>query len=205
MQGNKQTIPEGYMQDAQGRLWPVETIREIDRERDTLVRELFAKAEEMAAVMAKFKEAAMGDVQAFVDLSAEKYSVKLGGVKGNVTLMSFNGELKIQRANDEYMVADERLQIAKELIDQCIHKWSGGADPKIRVLVNDAFRVDKKGKVNVNRILGLRRLDIQDETWQEAMKAIGESLQVLDTKAYLRFYKRDDKGVYQPVSLNIAA
>lgn len=194
-----------YMKDAQGRLVPMEMVKEIDRERDSIVKEIVAKGKEVAGIIDIFKSKAMGDVQAFVDLSAEKYGVKKGGVKGNVTLMSFDGAYKVQRAIDETIEFDERLQAAKKLIDECLHEWSEGSRAEIKALINDAFYVDKKGKLNANRILGLRRLDIKDVKWQKAMTAIGESLQVTGTKAYIRIYERQADGAYKQISLDVAA
>ena len=96
--------------------------------------------------------------------------------------------------------------MAKELIDQCIHEWSNGARSEIRALVNDAFQVDKEGRVNTARILSLRRLDIQDEKWLTAMQAIGESIQVAGSKTYFRVYERvGDSDQYKAIVLDIAA
>jgi len=112
----------------------------------------------------------------------------------------------VQRAIAESLVFDERLQVAKELIDQCIHEWSEGARVEIRALINDAFQVDKEGRVNTGRILGLRRLDIKGEKWEQAMKAISESLQVAGSKTYFRVYERiGDTDQYRPIPLDIAA
>jgi hypothetical protein len=37
MSSHDETVPQGYMKDAQGRLVPVDQVREIDRARDELV------------------------------------------------------------------------------------------------------------------------------------------------------------------------
>lgn len=200
------SIPEGYMQDAKGALWPKDTVREIDLVRDELVREIVARAKEQSEQLAKFKAGVFGDIEAFVQLSGEKYGVKMGGAKGNVSLLSFDGRYKLQRAVAESLAFDERLQIAKELIDQCIHEWSTGSRAEIRALVNDSFQVDKEGRVNAARILSLRRLDITDEKWGKAMQAISESIQVAGSKTYFRVYERvGDTDQYRPISLDIAA
>ena len=61
-------------------------------------------------------------------------------------------------------------------------------------------------KINTGRVLALRRLDIRDEKWQKAMMAIGESLQVVGSKEYVRFYERvGDSDQYQPINLDVAA
>lgn len=192
------------MEDQLGRMVPVEQIREIDRERDALVTEIVGKARAVSAQIQQFKAGVMGDIQAFVDLSAERFEVKVGGSKGNISLLSYDGRYKVQRAIDEYIVFDERLQVAKALIDECIHAWSEGSRSEIRVLINDAFQVDQQGKVNTKRILGLRRLNIADERWRKAMDAIGESIQVTGSKAYIRVYERKADGSYEQISLDVS-
>ena len=76
---------------------------------------------------------------------------------------------------------------------------------KVAVLVQDAFRVNTNGDIRTGSVLGLRRLDIQDERWLRAMQAISEAVSVLGSKTYLRLYQRDARGAYQPISLDIAA
>lgn len=199
------SIPPGYRADANGRLVPEAMIKPIDRTRDELVLELVRQALAMHAALVEFKGKVFNDINAFVDLSAEQYGVKFGGKKGNLTLYTFDGRYKVQVAIAEHMVFDERLQAAKHLIDECIIDWSQNSRDEIKVLVQSAFDTDKEGKINTGRVLGLRRLDIKDEKWQKAMQAISESLQVVGSKEYVRFYERVGEDRYQPISLDVAA
>lgn len=202
------SIPEGYMQDATGRLWPTETVKEIDRLRDDLVHEIVAKARALNAAIAQFKGTVFGDVESFIGLSGEKYGAVPRGAagKGNVTLTSFDGRYKVQRAVSEYITFDERLIAAKALIDECITEWSVGSRPELHVLVNDAFQVDRAGNINTGRVLALRRIDIKDKRWQSAMTAIGEAVQVVGSKSYIRVYERiGDSDQYQAIPLDVAA
>lgn len=200
------TIPAGYRADASGRLIPESMIKPIDLTRDALVQEIARQAKIVSDGLREFKNRVFTDINAFVELSAEEYGVKLGGKKGNLTLYSFDGAFKIQVAIAERMVFDERLQSAKHLIDECITEWSEGSRDEIKVLVQDAFQTDQEGKINTGRVLGLRRLDIKDEKWATAMKAIGESLQVVGSKEYVRFYERiAGSDEYRPISLDVAA
>ena len=204
MEVSKQ-IPEGYMEDGQGRLVPVESIKQADLARNDLVRELMKKAQDLQAILANFKAKAMSDIEAFVELSGEQYGAKLGGKKGNVTLYSFDGRFKLLRSIDDFIVFDERLQAAKALIDECLKRWVKGSQKELRTIVNDAFQVDKTGRINTTRVLSLRRLDIEDETWQNAMQAISDSVQVISSKSYIRFYERLTDGSYKQLNLNISA
>ena len=70
-------------------------------------------------------------------------------------------------------------------------QWSEGVNENLRAIVDDAFNVGKSGLVSTSRVLGLRRLNIKDATWKKAMDAITESMQVVSSKTYMRFYERD--------------
>jgi hypothetical protein len=140
-----------------------------------------------------------------VELSANQFNKTWGGKKGNITLTSYDGRYKLVVAMNDTITFDERLQIARQIIGECLDKWSTDSRPEIRMLVNDAFQVDKTGKISTERVLGLRRLDISDPDWQEAMRAINESIQISGSKQYLRFYERDENGTYQAIPLDVTA
>lgn len=193
------------MFDPQGRFVPMSLIKPLDRTRHDLVCEIVARAKKASAALAEFKIDTLADVGAFVELSAEQYDVHIGGKKGNITLYSFDGQFKVQRQIAEHIVFDERLQVAKALIDACIDDWATNVRDELRVLVNDAFQVNKEGKISTTRVLGLRRLDISDEKWRQAMVAIGDSIQVAGSKTYLRVYERiGESDQYRPISLDLA-
>ncbi|OHX21218.1 DUF3164 family protein [Chromobacterium sphagni] len=197
--------PDGYWKDAKGHLVPESLIKPIDRERDNLVRALVKDAQELSEVLGRFKARAFGDIAAFVDLSTEQYGAALGGKKGNLTLYSFDGKYKINRASQDKIGFDERLQAARAKIDECLADWTAGARPELQVIVNEAFATDKQGQINTGRVLALRRYDIQDERWKEAMTAIGEAVQVVASRSYIRVYERvGDTDQYRPIPLDIA-
>jgi hypothetical protein len=197
-------IPQGYMEDAQGRLIPIEKIKPIDLERDALVREIVEAALKLRQHLAEFKLQRLGDIDAFIELSMERYGVKFGGVKGNVQLSTFDGKYKVRRDQAEHLTFDEGVQAAKALIDECINEWAEGSNANLKVIVNDAFKVNQEGKLDIRRILELRRYDIDDPRWNRAMDAIGESLQVVGSSTYLRIYERTDTGRYEQIPLDLA-
>lgn len=191
--------------DAKGRWVPIALVKEIDLARHELVLELVERARHASEFLAHFKHDVMADIDAFVDLSAEKYQVHLGGKKGNVTLTTYDGRYKIVRAMADRLVFDERLQVAKELVDGCITEWTTGSRDEIRALVEHAFQVDKQGKISTERVLGLRKLDIKSDRWREAMRAIADSVQIASTTAYVRFYERVGEGNdYRAIPLDLA-
>lgn len=200
-----QAIPEGYRVDAKGRLIPEESIKPIDQARDELAIELVTKAIELNRQLAQFKAEAFGDIESFVQLSAEEYGVHVGGKKGNVSLLSFDGRYKIQRQIADNITFDERLEAAKALIDDCLKDWTDGARSEVKVIVQDAFRTDKQGNLRTGAVLALRRHQFDDPRWLKAMDAIADAVQVTGSKSYVRIYERiGETERYQPISLNIA-
>ncbi|MFW6346633.1 MAG: DUF3164 family protein [Halomonas sp.] len=198
------SVPEGFRQDAKGRLVPEDQIKEIDKLRDEFVLSIVDRACELRDELRDFKGDVFSEIEAFVETSAQEYDVQIGGKKGNVQLTSFDGQYKVIRAIQEHITFDERLQAAKGLIDECLKEWTADARPEIATIVQDAFRVDSAGNIRTGQVLGLRRLNIQDPRWLRAMDAIADAVQVTGSKSYVRVYKRDDKGRYLPISLNIA-
>ncbi|WP_255448627.1 DUF3164 family protein, partial [Telmatospirillum sp. J64-1] len=162
-------IPEGYMKDAKGRLVPEHLVTAEDKLEDQMVRKVLGYADELSAQIARFKGHTFEDVGAFLSLIAEKYQSKRGGQKGNMTFTTYDGTMKIQVQVADSITFGPQLQIAKDLIDECIAEWAEGAPDEIRALVEYAFRTDKEGLVNREAIFALRRIDIQDRRWQQAM------------------------------------
>lgn len=196
---------ENYMEDASGRLTPVRLIKEIDLQRDTLVKELFLKAEALSYNIQQFKTESFNDIAAHVSLAAEKYGLKIGGNKGNVTLLSYDGKYKIVRSVAEKLDFNESLAAAKELIDRCIIKWSDGINEHLKTLVDKAFKTDREGKISTVKVLDLMTVKINDADWCTAMQALSDSMSVSSTKSYIRFYARQPDGSYKAVPLDIAA
>lgn len=198
------TVPDGYRLNDKGHLIPLDKIKEIDKLRDETVKKLVAQAVELQQTMRAVKDQLFGEFNDFVELSATEYETKLGGKKGNISLMSFDGKFKIQMAISDNLVFDERLQVAKSLIDECLREWTADSNDNIKALIDNAFAVDKEGKINIRRVLSLRSLNIVDDKWQKAMAAISDATQVVSSKEYIRFYQKDDHGKYQQISLDFA-
>lgn len=200
-----QSTTPGYWQDANGNLVPEAKVKQIDQVRNQLVYELCRNAELQSQALSAFKLTAMAEVAAFVAISMEQYGVKAGGEKGNVTLLSYDGRYKLVRQMQDKITFGEQLMAAKALIDECVHEWAANASDNIKALVSHAFQTDKEGKINTGRVLSLRRLDIKDAKWQQAMQAIADSMQTASTKPYIRFYKRNETTMdYTAISLDVA-
>lgn len=201
-------VPRGYWENADGSLVPATKVTDLDKARDRVVRELVQAAQLVSEDLGRFKTLAMSEVDQFVALSAAQYGVQMRGAagKGNVTLTTFDGRLKVEKQVADRIAFDERLQVAKALIDECLHRWGKGSNDNLKVIVNDTFKVDKAGKVSVAKVLSLRAHKIDDPDWLRAMDAVADSMKAVSSVAYVRFYRRNDAtGEYLPISLNAAA
>ncbi|TDP46048.1 uncharacterized protein DUF3164 [Zavarzinia compransoris] len=191
------------MEDAQGRLVSVSSIKPEHLIEDGVVRALMTLALGLSEEIAQFRAHATAEVSAHLDLLAEKYGAKRGGKKGNVTLKSFDGSLKVELAIGETITFGPELETAKALLDQYLDEVSAGADEGLRRIVMETFSVNKAGKIDQNRILALRRIEIDHPLWARAMDAIGDAIRPAMSREYFRFYRRQPGGRYEGVPLAI--
>lgn len=196
-----------YVRKAKNELIALSAIKPEHIEEDELVRRLAKKAAEVNATLAALRSEIFDEVSAYRSLLAEKYGVVRRGTKGNITLSTVDTSVRLTIAIADTLTFGAELEVAKEIIDGCIRRWSEGSNDNIRALVDQAFQVDKTGKINADRILALRRLKIVDETgeWDKAMTIIGEAVRVMSSKEHARFYTIDnDTGDKQRIALDLA-
>lgn len=199
-------IPAGFVKNAVGHLVPEHQVREHDKLRDGVARDLSSIALDINKALAAFKTKALADIEDLISISNERYGVTIGGKKGNASITTYDGQFKIERAMAERITFTEEILAAKELIDQCIRKWSEGANNHLRVLVDRAFRANRQGQIKTGDVLSLLRVEIDDPDWKRAMEALKDSIQVNGTAVYIRVYQRiGQTDQYQPINLNIAA
>jgi len=195
-----------YMTDARGALVPLSAVKPVDKLMDEVVRKVVAFATDLSAQIARFRGHTFEDVSAFQALIAQEYGTNVGGAKGNVTLTSFDGTMKVQIQVADLIVFGPELQAAKRLVDECLAEWSAEAGDELRAIVSRAFQVDKEGRVNRAEIFMLLRVSIEDPRWVRAMDAVRESIRVVGSKSYVRFYRRaDPAAAWQPISIDLAS
>lgn len=180
---------DGNWIDARGRAVPAEYIPELDKERDSMVVAIHAIAKKLENSLLEGKLAMISAVESYLALRAKVGKVKENW-RGNVTLDSFDGTLRVERSIDDVIGFSEQLQMVKTIIDEWISKRLDGVDPALAKVVGQAFSVDKKGRVNTAMIMKLLNLDIDDSLWKKAMKLLRESITVTATRQYLAVFER---------------
>jgi len=197
---------KAYMQDAKGALVPLGLVKPVDKLMDETVRKMIGFARDLSAQIARFKGHCFDDLGSFQALIAQEYGASVGGAKGNVSLVSYDGCLKVQFQVSDLIAFGPELQAAKTLVDACLNEWSAGSRDEIRAIVNRAFNVDKEGRINRAELFMLLRVGIEDARWQQAMAAIRDSIRVIGSKTYIRFYERPSPdAAWRAVTIDLAA
>lgn len=166
---------------------------------DEVVERLTAGAIGLQAFLIGFKTQAFEECYGFVDLLRQKYNMeRITSKSGTVTLKSFDGTKVVEIQVAKLISFDQKLNLAKEKIDEYLTLKTNGADAEIQTLITRVFDV-KNGKVDAKQILSLKSYPIQHVLWKEAMTMIDDATEIAGTKSYIRFKHRKNGEVDGPL------
>lgn len=195
-----------YMQDAKGNLVPLAMVKASDLLIDETVRKMMGFAVDLNARIARFRGHCFDDVGSLQEMLAQEYGATVGGAKGNISLTTIDGTMKVTIQVADQLIFGPELQSAKKLVDQCLAEWGAGAGDELRAVVNNTFDVDKEGQINRSALFSLMRLAIEEPRWQRAMEALRDSIRVIGSKTYIRFHRREAAdGPWQAVTIDLSA
>jgi hypothetical protein len=191
--------------DARGAYVPESAIKPADLLIDDTVRKMMSFALDLNAQIARFRGHTFDDIGALLGLLDEKYGAKPGGKKGNLTLTTFDGLMQVKVQVQDQLDFGPELQSAKKLVDECLIEWSADSRDELRALVTRAFQVDKEGKINRADIFTLLRVEIDDARWKRAMEAVRESIRIIGSRTYVRFFERNAPDAdWRSVTIDLA-
>lgn len=197
----------GFWLDGKGDATHPDNVRAADKIKDEMIEKLCNEAMHLSDEISAFKKKSNEQVEAYFAILLQDYGInaKAKSVKGNITIENFSSTFKVALSVSDNLQFDERIQIAKSLVDEFLIDETKDSSPAIRTLITKAFEVDKKGNIDANKIFALKRYDIQDERWNKAMSIIDESKKVAFARSYIRFYIREHtNNEWELVPLNIA-
>lgn len=200
--------PEGYVIDGKGRMVPEKAVRPQEMLEDQLVRTCVGHAVKLANELRRFRAHVFADVETFLATIREEYKVEKRGAqgKGNVTFTTYDGLIKMQVAVSERITFGPELQVAQDAFRACIADWTDGARDELRVLVDSAFEADKEGNVSRDAVFRLLRVTFDDDRWKAGQTAIRDSIRVVGSKSYCRFYVRETPdAAWDAVPVDLAA
>jgi hypothetical protein len=171
---------QGNWLDTRGTPVPPKYIDPIDKKRDDVVTKVVAEALKLEKTMKKSKTAVLKLVNSYLDLLGKEAGKD--DWKGNLTLRDFSGVSALEISISDLIRFDERLQMAKTIIDELVLVWGKSSRPELVTIIQQAFNVDKSGRINQAMVLRLLKLKINDPKWEEAIHLIRESIQVVDSR-----------------------
>ena len=195
-------VKERTLTDAQGREFPVKVLHTEIVEKDAAVKKAMDCALKLQERIISDKQKLIQIIEKYLNDAARRNNLEW---KGNALLISFDEKYRVEMRFREKIQFGIELQLAKQKIDECIKAWSADSNDNLKAIVNDAFQLDKNGQLARYRILRLRRYNIKDQTWKEAMELIDQAIQVVSTKQYINFYERDESGQFRQIVLNFPA
>ena len=198
--------PPGYLMDHKGRHTPERLVKPQELLEDQTVKRVLAFGVDLADRISRFRQHTHGDVAALLDVLAAEYGGgRRPGRRGNYSLSSYDGRLKVVVQVQDQVTFGPELQTARNIIDTCLDEWAADTNDNIRAIVQHAFQPDRTNQVSREAVLRLRRLDIADDRWRQAQRAIDDSIRVMGSRVYLRLYLRgSSQGDWKSVPIDIA-
>ena len=182
--------PAGYREDPKGNLVAERNIHPRDLLADQLVRDLIGRVQDAAQFAADLKRDLLGDVSAYVQLVAADYGAVVTGADGSLSLTTYDGRLKIERARADRIVVGPEIIAAEALVREILDEI---VDPVAKPIATRAFsRHRKTGELSAAKLIQLAGIEIDDDRWRSAQKAIKDALQVTGSVTYFRAYCRAD-------------
>jgi len=180
----------GYWLNGKGDPIPPKLVPKIDREKTRIAHRIANKAVSVSNALVALREFANTLIENYL---VGNYDVQSEDWKGNLTLLDFSGTVKVEIKRPDLIQFDEHLQHAKMRLDELLDKWTDSSRAEIKVIVNQAFSVDKKGDFDKKRIFALLQLEIRDKEWRNIMEEIRSSIKIVGQRAYMRVYVREVK------------
>lgn len=195
--------PMSTMIDSNGNEVPTKYVSKYDKARDKVVNRIHKRFLVARKQLETLVAESIAELQ---ELSHLKESL---GTKGNYSASSFNGLARVSIRQRFDIRLDERVAKAREMmlgyIDGVLSRVGDADAQALRLIVNEAFRVNSSGFLSTGRIMSLLRMEINNADWVQAKLLLQDSLKPQKGKQYLMCEARPDtQHDFQQVRLDIA-
>ncbi len=198
--------PDGFLMDSGGNLIKTANITPDKLEADALVRRFAPTAVAIHRQLIALKTELTNEIPKFIAALAATHGMKrMGKIKGNIELTSFDGALKLKRSMQDMVHVSANIEAARQLFTQYMSAATAGIDEGVKKLLTRAFGSGKENQINVSRLIEIKNTDIDHPLWRQAVEALESALEVHDTASYYLFYYRAENGEYRPITLQFSA
>lgn len=179
-----------------------------EKDRDVLIKSLSAKARMISQNLEEFKQNTFEQLDTFKAQMLEYGNVKTSG-KGNFTIKSDDGLLKVEFSNQIKKEFDERAEAAALLMDEFLQDFVKKKDRKSYALIQSLLTrkgADKNFDVNLINRLEKMRDEFDHPKWTEALDLFKESYRETGSARYVRFYQQNPSSqAWEMIPLNFAS
>ena len=171
------------MRDNNGRDVPIKYVSAYDRARDAASRRILNRFTSARKTLEKVVAESIADLD---KISQLKDSL---GDKGNFSITSFDGLIRVSIRQRYNIFLDERVVKARELmlnyVNQVLSRVGDKDAAALRLIVSEAFKANAQGFLSTSRIFSLLRMEINDAGWREAKAILQDSVTPQKGKRYL--------------------
>lgn len=197
---------EGRWLNRNGKAISPTTIDTVTKRRDATVEKIVARARKLRAHMQKQKYLMQKDIDKYYEYLQKSAKAKdFTDSKGNASLIDYAGLKKVKIGISDVFEYDERLQIAKSLMDE-VALEKANDDEELVSMINVAFGVDSKGRPNRTMLTRLTKVKSKDPRWKRACELIRESEDIIGSRQYLNIQERTERGgEFKTINFNFSS
>lgn len=195
------------LKDHNGYDIPVGSIKSLDLMKHKVANKLAASFKKEQKQLLALKELAFKEADKVYSEQLRTYEFdgkETAAMKGNFTFFSYDKSLKIEVQIGQKLEFDDKINIAKSMIDDYLNELVKGQNSDVVIIINNAF-VTSSGKLDHRKILNLFTLKIKNDKWLKAMEILKDSITSNTTKRYIKVWQRDTQGEYQIINVQFSA
>ncbi len=179
---------------------------QYEKDRDELVKNLIAVAEQISKLIATFKIEAVNNLTKFKERALEYGDIRSNS-KGGFSLRTSDGKMKVVFQRDTRSEYDERADLAEELLREFLGDMVKKRDQQAYEIITGLLQRGQKGDFNPAAISALIKMEdkYSDPRWLKAMKLFKESFNTRLIAYGVSFYKQDNLGKDKPIILSFSA
>lgn len=191
--------------DHRGQEIPSNYIHKLDKEKHSAAERFVKQAIKLNESMARFKAEVIAKCDELYNRALEENKITVRqNAKGGYSVMTIDKKMKVVFTISETIRFDDNIDMAQELIQQYLDTLTGGVNPDLKLLINEAFKT-RRGQLDTKRVLGLLKLEIKNETWIRAMDLIKKAISIDGKKRYITFWSEDSEGKETAVKLDFSS
>lgn len=177
-----------------------------EAKRDEMVTILVNTAEEVRDILQVFKNECYDFFEKF-RTEAKEYGDVRSNSKGGFSLRSSDGTMMARLERNVIHEFDERADMALELIKEFLETTIKKRDLQTYRMIAKLVERNKSGDLRPERVASFLEIkdNYSDERWVKAMNLLTESYREREVSWNVSFYRKDEFGKDQPITLTFSS